>query len=101
MQYKTIVHELLQEPPRRRAGEEMLLDLERYSKMLRDSHQAWIATLNEKRPGSNSELIASEALELAIADLQDCLANDSAAADPGPLSLDDAMSFIRNTKPNP
>jgi hypothetical protein len=101
MQYKTIVLGILQELPRKRSGEELLLDLNRYAQMLRNGHQAWIVLLAEKRPASNSERIASEALELAIADLQDCLASDSEAVEPEPLSLDAAMSFIRKIKPAP
>jgi hypothetical protein len=101
MQYKTIVLGLLEAQPTKRSGQEMLLDLDRYAHMLRDGHKSWITTLSEKRPDSNTEQIASEALELAIADLQDCLASESEAEDPWPLSLDAAMTYIRNTKPAP
>lgn len=87
--YRTIVMELLKEhskhPP--------IPCLDRYSASLRDAHQQWIDLLEKHRPGSNSSVIATKALEMAIQDLQQQL---RAQTNSETLSLDEAMSFLRS-----
>lgn len=73
MLYKTIVLELIQDRTRfyeeLRTSKRLLPSVEAYATDLRETHLAWKATLALRQPGSDPSLIASEALELAIADL--------------------------------
>ena len=82
MHYKTIVLEMIQDRPRLyeqlRSSKRLLPSMESYAVDLRDNHLAWQATLTMQRPGSDRSLIASEAMELAIADLMRCLPSESA-----------------------
>jgi hypothetical protein len=102
MQYKTIVLELLKQRPemheqlcRKRL---LLAAVEAYSRELKTSHEAWKGKLAEARPGSDPYQIASEALELALRELEDSLPSAS-PADGETLSLDEAMAFIRRHTP--
>ena len=98
MQYKTIILELLQQNPQlheKLREQRMLLPaLEAYALELKDRHQACKEQLARARPDSDPSQIASEALEMALKDLEDRLASVS-PDDNRPLSLDDAMAFIR------
>lgn len=73
MLYKTIVLELIREWPRfyeeLRTSKRLLTSVETYASDLREGHLVWKATLAMRRPAYDPSLIASEALELAIADL--------------------------------
>jgi hypothetical protein len=77
MMYKTITLELLQDQPALyetlRAGRMLLTALDTYAVELRERHLLWIDRLNQARPGSDPRQVSSEALELAIAGLQDHL----------------------------
>ena len=75
MQYKTIVLELLQQTP------------QIYDQLL------------ENRTQSDPSQIASEALEIALSELEDRLTSASPPDDHQPLSLDAAMAFIRGHTP--
>ncbi len=100
MQYKTIVLELLQQRPEMheqlRKDRKLLTTMESYARDLKSSHEAWKETLGQERPGSDQSQIASEALEMALKDLEDRLPSASHPSDNEPLSLDAAMAFIRN-----
>ena len=82
MHYKTIALEMIQDRPRLyedlRTSKRLLPSMESYAVDLRDSHLAWQATLASQRPGSDPTLIASEAMELAVADLTKRLPSASA-----------------------
>ena len=82
MHYKTIVLEMIQDRPRLyeqlRSSKRLLPSMESYAVDLRDNHLACQATLLTQRPGTDSSLIASEAMELAIADLMERLPSASA-----------------------
>ena len=82
MHYKTIVLELIQDQPQLyeqlRTSKRLLPSMEAYAIDLRASHLAWQATLANQRPGSDPSLIASEAMELAIAELAKHLPSGSA-----------------------
>jgi len=100
MQYKTIILELLQQRPEMheqlRKNRKLLPALEFYAKELKTSHEAWKETLSELRPGSDPSQIAGEAMEMALRDLvEDHLPSASRPGDKEPLSLDEAMAFIR------
>lgn len=98
MQYKTIVHELLQQQTelheQLRLTRRLLPTIEAQAKALKASHEHWKETLTQTRPGSDPSQIASEAMELAVKELEDRL--QSASHNPEELSLDAAMAFIRN-----
>ena len=101
--YKTIVHELLEQNPvlheRLRKERSLLSTLELYSSELKTSHEAWKKLLLQSRPGSNETQIASEALEIAVEKLQAHLSPESPPDENNPLSLDEAMAFIRRHTP--
>jgi predicted DNA-binding protein len=50
--------------------------LDQYARELKNRHQRWKEQLGRTRPGSASQ-IASEALELALKDMEDRLSPDS------------------------
>ncbi len=98
MQYKTIVLELLRQRPKMheqlRQQRMLLSAVELYAKELKSSHQTWKVTLSHQRPGSDPIQTASEAMEMALSEMEDRLPTESqTGADE--LSLDAAMVFIR------
>jgi hypothetical protein len=101
--YKTIVLELLQQRPQMheqlRAHRKLLRTVNQYAQELKRKHEAWKDVLSPVRPESDPQQIASEALDLAMEDLKDCLACESPPDENESLSLDDAMAFIRRHTP--
>lgn len=99
MQYKTIVHELLQQQTelheRLRLTRRLLPTIEAYAKELKASHDEWKETLSEARPDSDPIQISSEAMEMAVQEMEDRLQNESQTNDEA-LSLDAAMAYLRN-----
>ena len=104
MQYKTMVLELLQQHPQlyqqllsRRT---LLSTLESHARWLRARHEAWKHSLSQAKPGSEASQIASEALEMALKELEDHLPSGLPPHESEPLSLDAAMAFVRGrTRP--
>ena len=100
MQYKTIVLDLLQQRPeiheQLRMSRKLLPAMEQYATELKASHEAWKETLNHERPGSDPSQIASEAMELALKELEDRLPSASQPDGNEALSLDAAMASIRD-----
>jgi len=98
MQYKTIVLELLKERTefheQLRLTRKLLPTLETYAQELKSSHEAWKEVLTQVKPDSDASQIASKALEMALRDLEARLPSAS-PEDNQPLSLDEAMAFIR------
>jgi hypothetical protein len=103
MQYKTIVLELLKERTelheQLRLRRRLMPTLEAYSHELKAGHEAWKERLSEARPGSEPSQISSEAMEMAIQDLVDRLPSVSPQDGADPLSLDQAMAFVRSPTP--
>jgi len=103
MQYKTIVLHLLEQHPEIRdqlkKDRQMLPTMERYALDLKTRHEAWKDRLSLAMPESDPSHIASEALELALKELEDRLPTASHRDDNEPLSLDAAMTFIRQRSP--
>lgn len=103
MHYKTIVLELLQERPelhrRLQTGKTLLPTLEQYANELKASHDEWKDRLSRAKPGSDESQIASEALEIALKELEIRLPSESPPAEPEEPSLDGAMSFLRRHTP--
>ena len=99
MYYKTIVLELLQHRPeihhQLRKERKLLLMMEHYAKELKTSHQAWTELLSQMRPGSDRSQNCSEALEIALKELQDRLPCASSPDESASQFLDAAMLFIR------
>ena len=100
MQYKTIVLELLQQRPEMheqlRLTRRLLPTLETCAKELKVSHEAWKETLSQAKPGSEPSQIASEAMEMALKELEDRLPSASPRDDRETLSLDKAMAHVRS-----
>ena len=100
MHYKTIVLELLQQRPeiheQLRMSRKLLTTVEHYARELKTSHEAWKETLGQERPGSDQSQIASEALEMALRELEDRLPPESRPSGNETLYLDAAMAFIRS-----
>jgi hypothetical protein len=100
MQYKTIVLELLQQRPQMheqlRKERKLLTTVEFYAHELKESHEAWKETLGQQRPGSDQSQIRSEALELALKELEDRLPSESETGEEEAISLDEAMAYLRN-----
>jgi hypothetical protein len=100
MQYKTIILELLRQRPQmheqHRKSRKLLPAMEFYAKELKSSYEAWKETLSEAKPGSDQSQIASEALEMALKEMEDRLPSASSEGATEPLSLDAAMASIRN-----
>ena len=99
MQYKTIIHQMLEQRPelhsQLRKDRKLLPAMEIYARELRTSHLGWKEVLTGLRPGSDPTQIASEALEIALKELEDRLPSASPESEHEALSLDKAMAFIR------
>jgi hypothetical protein len=98
MQYKTIILELLEQRPQMhqelRGSRKLLPALELYARELKEDHEAWKDRLLQAKPGSDPSQIASEAMELALKDLEDCLPSESNPHETEAVSLDQAMAHI-------
>jgi hypothetical protein len=104
MQYKTIILELLQQRPgmhnQLRKSRKLLPTVEHYARELKTSHEAWKDLLSQTKPGSDQIQIASEALEMALKEVEDRLPSESPPNETEPFSLEVAMAFIsRHTPP--
>lgn len=101
--YKTIVLELLQQRPEIHdqliRNRTLLPTLNLYASQLKANHETWKDRLSQARPGTGESQLASEALEIALQELEDCLTSGLPPNESGPLSLDGAMAFIRAHKP--
>jgi len=101
MQYKTIILELLKQRQEMyyhlRKERKLLPTVQHYAQELKDSHEAWKDLLSEVRPGSDPSQIATEALEMALAELEDRLPSASPRNDD--LTLDGAMAFVLRHTP--
>ncbi len=99
MQYKTIVLELLKDRTQLhdqlRKDRKLLPTMEHYARELKTSHEAWKDLLLQLRPGSDVSQISSEALELALKELEERLPSASPEDGNHPLFLDAAMLFSR------
>ena len=95
MQYKTIVLELLRDRTelheQLRLTRRLLPTLETCARELKASHESWKESLSQTNPGSEPSQIASEALELALKELEDRLPSVPPTDDREPLSLDKAF----------
>jgi nucleoid-associated protein YejK len=85
MRYKTIILELLQASPelcnRLQRQRRMLRAVEDYAEQLKTRHAHWQDQRRQSHPASNPAQIASEALELALAEVQHHLSSASGEDD--------------------
>jgi hypothetical protein len=100
MQYKTIILELLKQRPEMREqlrkSRQLLPAMELYARELKRSHEGWKEVLCQLRPGSAVSRITSDALDVAIRELEDHLPSGSPMNEKEVLSLEEAMGFLRN-----
>jgi hypothetical protein len=100
MNYKTICLSLLEQRPeiydQLRKNRTLLPALNRMASELKARHQLWMQELQETRPGSDSQ-IASEAMELAVKEMEDRLSADS--EEEAKAFLDEAMAYLHPTPP--
>ena len=100
MQYKTIIHGLLQQQPQMhdqlRKSRKLLPTLEQYARELKTSHEAWMEMLLQMRPGSDKGQVAGEALEIALKEMEEHLASVSSRNGNVAQVLDAAMMFVRS-----
>jgi chromosome segregation ATPase len=99
MHYKSIIHDLLQQRPQMhdqlRKSRKLLPTLEQYARELKTSHEAWKEMLSQLRPGSDPTQIASEAMEMAVKEMEDRLPSESHQDGNEAQILDAAMLFLR------
>jgi hypothetical protein len=100
MQYMTLTLQLIRGYPeihnqlkRERA---MLPTVNRLARELKTRHEELKTLLSQERPGSDLQ-ISSEALEIALRELEERLSLASTTEQVEPLSLDEAMAFLRLT----
>ena len=96
MQYKTIVLELLKERKelheQLRLTRRLLPTMESLARDLKARHDHWKETL--ATPESDPIRISSEAMEMALSELEDRLPSVHRQPDEEVLSLDQAMAFV-------
>ena len=104
MQYKTITLELLRERTelyeQLRLTHKLLPTLETWAAELKASHENWKQTLAAVKPGSEPSQLASEAMEMALKELEDRLASVSPPEEQEQLSLEKAMAFVQSHTSN-
>ena len=97
------VLELLQNRPelheKLRLSRTLLTTLNLYSSHLKANHQVWMVRLSRVKPGSERSQLASEALEIAVQEMQDSMGTSDFLLEPETLSLNGAMAFTRGPKP--
>ncbi len=103
MQYKTIILELLEQRTewyeQLRTTRRLLPTLEDLANELKARHEVWKANLSQATPGSDPIQIASEALEMALHEIESRLRCESNLDESETLSLDGAMAFVRRHTP--
>jgi hypothetical protein len=98
MQYKTIVLDLLKERKeiheQLRLTRRLLPTMETCAHELKARHEYWKESLAAANPDTAPVQIASEAMELALTELQTRLPSVQPQNDGQALSLDQAMAFV-------
>ncbi|HVX09893.1 MAG TPA: hypothetical protein VHC22_01710 [Pirellulales bacterium] len=101
--YKTIVLELLWDRPalheQLRASGTLQASMEQLAVAFRACHLDRMKELAESRPGSDPVQLSSEAMELALTELQDILPSELESEDTEVFSLHQAMTFLHRHMP--
>lgn len=99
MHYKTIVLELLQQQTELheelRLTRRLLPTINALAEGLKASHESWKRELQAIHPNSYPLQIASEALEMALSELESRLHSASPRDVTEPLTLDQAMAHLQ------
>ncbi len=100
MQYVTLTLQLIRGYPeihnQLKSQRAMLPVVNRLARELKTRHEELKTLLAQTRPGSDIQ-ISSEALEIALQELEQRLSAATAMEEAEPLSLDAAMAFLRLT----
>ena len=103
MLYKTMALELLQQRPQLhdqlRKQRMLLTAMEQCARELKSSHEAWTDSLAQADPGRDRRQISSEALEIALQELEASLPHASPTNADEAFPLDAAMAFLRRARP--
>jgi hypothetical protein len=103
MRYKSIILELLEQHPpimeQLQSHRLVPAALDHYAGILKIRHEAWKTLISQSKPESHESQIASEALEIALEEIQGRLPSGSTPDDSETLSLESAMAFIRRRTP--
>ena len=103
MRYKTIVLELIRLRPnlhdRLASSGRLTSTMEELTVQLRDNHLELTEQLREARPGSAEVQLRTEAMEIAVSDLEQILPDESPENDEAVFSLDEAMAYVRKHTP--
>ena len=103
MQYKTIVLELLKERTelheQLRLTRRLLPTVETCARELKASHETWKVTLAKSQPESHPSQISSEAMEMALRELEDRLPTVSHQDETELPTLDGAMAYLAGHTP--
>lgn len=104
MQYKTIIHGLLENRPKMhehlRKKRLVLPTVNRLARQLRKRHLAWIDLLAEEQPEISAVQLASQALEYAVKELEKALPSEQPPEESETFNLDAAMAFITRVTPH-
>ena len=110
MQYKTIVLELIWQQTELyeelRTTRRLLPMMERWASELKAKHEVWKEALWLLKPGSQPSQITSEALEMAVHEMENRLrtapgpSSGPGMDEPEALSLDKAMAYVRSRSLN-
>jgi hypothetical protein len=99
MLYKTILLELLQQHPslynQLRSKRILMPTLDLYARELKTSHEAWTHCLHQAMPGRNQSQIASEALEIALWEMETFLNSEYPPDEIESLSVEGETGYIR------
>jgi hypothetical protein len=105
MLYKTIALELLQNRPeiheKLRQQRMLLQATEYYAFELKASHEAWKEHLTSAQPQADPSQITSQAMELALEELEALLPSASSPEDENRPSLDDFMTYLKEQRTPP
>lgn len=99
MLYKTILLELLQQHTtlynQLRSKRILMPTLDQYARDLKTSHEAWTRCLRQAMPGRNQDQIKSEALEIALWEMESFLHSEFPLEELDLLTVEGEMKYIR------
>jgi hypothetical protein len=103
MYYKTIVLELLRQQTalheQLRETKTVVHVVDRCAAHLKARHEFWTTQLGRTRTAMHRSQLSSSALELAIQEFRDDLTPETTGDDTRPLTLDEAVAFLRRFTP--
>ncbi len=103
MHYKTIVLGLIEQQPelyeQLRQSRTMLPTINQLAAELRESHLAWSTQLQCVKPNSDPSQVKSEAMEIAVKELEERFSSGSRPSDGEEPSLEAAMKFLQPHTP--